>query len=191
MLNARTPGNGFKLSLVTIGVVAFASLLGCGGGANNNNKDGALGGPPVDSAVPADAADAAATATTSCLKACAHYAATCGAQSCAIDCDVYYSTYEGAVCNPELVAYFDCITALATITCASDFLSFLDARVCPTEHTAVSQCALTMGADCRAEPTFDDSCAATNLPAHFYYCKVNVQPPSGCQPFTTNWFCCP
>lgn len=184
MLNGRTPGNRLEPSLVITCVVALASIFGCSGGSDNN--DGALDGPRADSSVPADAA-----ATTSCRQACEHYAGVCGAQSCAISCDVYYSTYEGAVCNAELVGYFDCITALSTITCASDFLSSLDARVCSDQHTAATQCFLTKGADCRGESTFDESCAAANLPAHFYYCKVDVRPPSGCKPYTTNWFCCP
>jgi hypothetical protein len=170
--------------------LAFLTLIGVG-------SNGACGGhtaKPVDGGRPADAGVAVgdAAAVVACERACQHYTAACGADDCAIACDVYYGNGYPAGCAAEMKAYFDCMASETKVTCDSDFIGAISALNCPEQWGPLGQCEVTQGADCRAEPASDPSCSATGQPPHFYLCKLGVEPPGTCASFGLDGvYCCP
>jgi hypothetical protein len=179
MHNARRSGAFLALTVITLG-----SMGGCDGHAGKR-VDG--GRPATDAFAVGDAAALAA-----CERACQHYTAACGADDCAIDCDVYYrSTYPDG-CATEMKNYFDCMASETTVTCDSDFFHAISRLNCPEQYDPLAQCDFTQGMDCRAEPGIDASCSATAKPPHFYFCKLGVEPPGACASYGLDgWYCCP
>ncbi|HVJ19614.1 MAG TPA: hypothetical protein VM686_29540 [Polyangiaceae bacterium] len=134
-----------------------------------------------------------ARAIESCQNACASYTAACTGD-CADDCDAATRLSSAEACPAEFYAYYDCVaaTAEADFDCdAGDTVDDNPAADCAATWLAYSQCRRTRGEDCVLLTRNASVCTSQNADTpDWATCKLNVDPPSGCEPLDATDFCC-